>query len=583
MKLKDNLTLIHFPILASLALIHAAGVYIYLSYAPEISEALDANNSLSANAEWVIVALSAGVSFLMMSLLVILVRARIQAKLIVKLDYLNHFIRDIGKAEPMPINGIIPETDEIDRLVESVLVMRNNYAIQKKSLEKLAYYDKLTGLPNRDYLVKELNRVIQIARRKKEVIAVLHLDLDEFEKINSHIGRDAGDTLLTLVGERLEKVVRGSDLVQRKGHEKVDQKMLVARTTGAEFSLLLVDIEQPENALKVARRLLDALSVAFVVEEHRILLDACIGISVFPSDGKDAEILLKNADFAVNEASRRGKSEIAYFEKEMNTHALDKFQMEKELRRALDHNELSVQFQPRVSLSDGDVVAFEALVRWQKPGSQLIPAAEFMPVAEETNLICEIGNWVFDRVCRQVQLWREKGYNYLRASINLSEAQLYNSETIDLLKSYMSLYDIPGSSLEVEVTERAILKDIDKAIEVLRQYCTLDITVSLDDFGSDYSSITLLQNLPLDVLKIDRRFICDELNNQNGQKLLKSIITIANNFGLYTVACGVEKQEQVNFFKDAECNFIQGHYFAHPVDADKVTSFLESWMAELTE
>ena len=577
MRLKNKLTLIYVPLIVVIAVVQAAIVAVYLNWFGS-PDRLEFSQFLGLNWQFLTGLL---IAFSCLNLVVwFFYRFRLERQLILKLEYLNQFIRDFGKANPLPIDGLIPETDEIDQLVESVLVMRNNYAIKKKSLEKLAYYDKLTGLPNIDFLIKELARVMSIASRRNEQIAILHLDLEGFREINDHLGKEFGDDLLTAVGQRLEKLVRAGDMIERKSiNDSLDN--IVARIVGVEFTLLLVNIEQSRSAYTVAQRILSGLEEPFILNEHNVHLEGNIGISLYPDDATRAEVLLKNADFALNEAKKQGTRNIEYFTKEMNVHAQRKAEFERSIRAALEEQELILQFQPRVALNTGEIVACEALVRWQRPQYGLVPACEFMKVAEETNLICEIGNWVFDKVCYQLQQWRKVGYTDLRVSINLSAGQLYSNDTFELIQNYIKLYDIPGDHLEIEVTESAVIKDESKAIFQLSQFKQLGIKISLDDFGSNYSSLKLLQVLPLDVIKIDRQFINREISSSGGKKLLKSIIEISKCFDIETVACGIEEQFQVDFFKHADCEFIQGYYFSSPLNSDRVCEFIENWIFDL--
>ncbi|MCW9000670.1 MAG: EAL domain-containing protein [Kangiellaceae bacterium] len=577
MRLKNKLTLIYVPLIVVIALVQVATVAIYLNWS---SSSTSQKFAQFVTSNWQQLTLFF-IVFTSLNLVIwFFYRLRIERQLILKLEYLNQFIRDFGKANPLPIDGLIPETDEIDRLVESVLVMRNNYAIKKKSLEKLAYYDKLTGLPNIDFLIKELARVMSIASRRSEQIAILHLDLEGFREINDHLGKEFGDELLTAVGHRLEKLVRAGDMIERKSiNDSLDN--IVARIVGVEFTLLLVDIEQSRSAYTVAQRILDGLEEPFILHGHSVHLEGNIGISLYPDDATKSEALLKNADFALNEAKKQGTRNIEYFTKEMNMHAQRKAEFEKSIRAALEEEELILHFQPRVALENGQIVACEALVRWQRPEYGLVPASEFMKVAEETNLICEIGNWVFDKVCFQMRKWRNAGYTDLKVSINISAGQLYSNDTFELIQNYIKLYDIPGDHLEIEVNESAIIKDESKAIFQLSRLKQLGIKISLDDFGNNYSSLKLLQALPLDVIKIDRQFINREINSTGGKKLLKSIIEISKCFDIHTVACGIEEQFQVDFFKQVECEFIQGFYFSSPLNSEHVCDFIENWVFDL--
>ncbi|MET1257245.1 putative bifunctional diguanylate cyclase/phosphodiesterase [Aliikangiella maris] len=591
MRLKDKLTLVYIPFILLIILTQVAvvlGYFLFFANPQNLTITdLVINNQL-------ILVLLVVMNLITLGGFIWVYRIRLQRLLVLKLEYLNQFIRDFAKADPIPIDGLIPETDEIEQLLESVLVMRNNYAIQKKSLEKLAYFDRLTGLPNKEFLIKELAPVLDRAKRKSELVAILHLELRNFREINENLGSEFGDKLIKVMGKKLEKIIRAGDIIK---HNQINEDIhqlntlgdesemvnltMVARIIGVEFVFVLIDIEKTENALRIANRIIDRITTPFIIEQHHIKLNGNIGIAMYPQDGDEPEVLFKHANFALKEANKQGANQVEYFTREMNVHALHKAEIEKNLKLGLESEQFIVQFQPRVNIHTGELVAFEALLRWQSPGAGLIPAAEFMGVAEETNLICEIGNWIFDQVCHALAQWRNAGYHSIRASINISATQLFNEGMLELVENYLQLYGLAAENLEFEITEGCVIKDEKLAIQILEKLSHLGVKISLDEFGHDYSSLKILQAIPLNILKIDRKFIMDEYQEKGGRQLLQSIIAIAKGFDIQTVACGVEEQYQVDFFKESDCDFIQGFYFSRPIAANKVIAFVNDWYNDL--
>jgi len=568
LKLKNKLSLAFFPYVLIFAVLQGAALYFYLE--PSLNQQTVIEIALVSSVSTVV----------LITFLLLIIRHNVSAYFDNILNYINEFISSVtgGNNEDDPPLFEVEETNHLKKRLSN---LKNRVSIHQKTMEKMAFYDSLTGLPNKEFLKQELKRMLSSAKRRKSFLAVLFLDLDEFKDVNDSLGHDVGDLLLAEASKRMQHLLRGSDYIEKNGTpDDEPSSSLLARLAGDEFTLLLTDIEEPEIVSVVAQRVIDGLAMPFSLKQHEVQVSASIGIAVYPQDGTKVEELLKNADYAMFEAKKSGKNNFQFYTQEMNDIAYKRKTMESNIHRALEENEFALHFHPRIELNKRQVVGFEALLRWRSPGVGIIAPDKFLPVAEETILICEIGNWVFDQVCRQIKLWVDNGYPDIRVSINLSTMQIYRGDTYNLLKTYMALYGISGKNLEIEVTEPGIFKDEKNATELLNKLRELGITIALDDFGTGYSSISCLQNLPLDVLKIDRSMLSMDAKEESSKQLLKSVIDIAHNFGLTTVASGLEREHQVDFVHSVECDFVQGYYFSKPIPSDEIIEFMDNWPSE---
>lgn len=447
---------------------------------------------------------------------------------------------------------------------------------ERKKIEErirhLAYYDKLTDLPNRGLFTEILNQAIRYAQRYSKRIATLFLDLDRFKQINDTLGHSVGDALLKEVAERLKPCLRSSDSVARLEPEnKLD---LVSRFGGDEFLMLLTELKKVEDAAVIARRILAVFETPFNCAGHEFRITVSIGISVFPDDGDNPEDLVKNADSAMYHAKKEGRNNFQFYNESMNVRSLQKFTMEADLRKALEREEFILHYQPQVDIKTGRIVGAEALIRWMHPERGLISPVDFIPLAEETGLILSIGDWVMRTACAQQQAWVSEGYDALRVSVNLSIKQLRQNTIIELINRLKASKEIDTNYLELELTESAIMQDAVENIKLLNTIKGMGIRLSIDDFGTGYSSLSYLQRLPLDTLKIDRSFINDIATDPDSAAIVKAIISMSRSLHLQVVAEGVETEQQLAFLREHGCDVMQGYYFSKPVPPDEFTKLV---------
>jgi len=446
----------------------------------------------------------------------------------------------------------------------SVLVFRDVSAarVLAARVAHLAEHDVLTGLPNRFLFNDRLNQAIARAHRDSKLLTVLFLDLDGFKHVNDSLGHSAGDKLLQSIAEQLVACVRAPDTVSRPG--------------GDEFILLLQDVEHAEDAEITARRILKSLGEAHSVEDHELYITASIGISVYPLDGQDAETLIKNADTAMYQAKSQGRHNFKFFKQEMNTRAVNRLYLEEGLRRALNEDELTLHYQPKINFSTGAIAGAEALVRWKHPTRGVISPAQFIPVAEETGLIVPLGAWVLRSACAQVQAWTDAGLPSIGISVNVSTVQLRNGEFLEDLFAILEETELDPQRLEIEVTESSLMRNAEFAAPILRLMRKRGIRVSIDDFGTGYSSLSYLQQFPLDAIKIDQSFVHRITSFPGGSSIVSAIISLGQSLNLRVVAEGVETAEEMAFLKAQSCDEAQGYFFGRAVAADQFAKMIQA-------
>jgi len=438
-------------------------------------------------------------------------------------------------------------------------------------IHTLAYYDLVTGLPNRAQLHEQLRVVLKNAARMEEEFALLFLDLDHFKQVNDTLGHDAGDELLSQVAQRLVSIVRESDTIGHLGDDSPDHT--VARLGGDEFVVLLGRIGRAEDAARVARRIADTIGEAYTIGETEVRVTTTIGIAVYPADGRDAEALLKHADVAMYHAKEQGRNGYQFYSRGIHEKALARFSMERELREGIGAGQLALLYQPKVRLADGSVCGAEALVRWNHPEKGEICPAEFIPLAEETGLILPIGQWVLREACAQRQRWTEAGMVQFPIAVNCSAVQFTRGNLIDDIDEAIASSDLDPRWLEVELTESLLLKDRESGIAALESMKRLGIQVSIDDFGTGYSSLSYLKRLPVDKLKVDKSFVKDLATDKGDAAIVSAIVTLSRNLGLTVVAEGVETAEQYEILDGFGCHEAQGYLISWPLP---VAAF-ETW------
>jgi diguanylate cyclase (GGDEF)-like protein/PAS domain S-box-containing protein len=440
---------------------------------------------------------------------------------------------------------------------------------KKKAADRLnflAYYDNLTGLPNRSLFVDRLQQAMKVADRYEQMAAVLFIDLDQFKKINDSLGHDAGDSLLREAAERLSSCMRSSDTVARWG--------------GDEFCLLLQNIQTIENVNIVAEKIIERFAEPFVIKDKKMVITASIGIILYPLDEVDVEGLLKNADTAMYHAKGRGRNNYQYYNHEMSRQLEHRLELEYELRHALERDEFRLQYQPQVDIQQGRIVGIEALIRWQHPERGMVPPDQFISIAEETGLILPIGEWVLQQACSQMRDLLVAGLPAISLSVNLSVRQLREADLVDKVRQTLRQSDLDAPMLDLEITESMLMSDIDRVMQTLNQLSELGVNISVDDFGTGHSSLAYLKQFPISTLKIDRSFIRDIPEDKDDVSITIAIINMARGLGLNTVAEGVEIKEQLDFLKTHECNLMQGYYFSKPVDFEEIVVLLQQQQAE---
>ncbi|CAN8139971.1 diguanylate cyclase [uncultured Thiomicrorhabdus sp.] len=419
-------------------------------------------------------------------------------------------------------------------------------------------HDSLTSLPNRNHFIKTLKT--QLQEYPKRLCAVIVFDIDRFKQINTHFGQDFGDELLTAIAQRLNRITRDGDYVARIGSD--------------EFSIVVVNLTTLNELNHLANRLHHSLKTAFVINQTEIFLSLSSGIATFPDDGKDANSLLNNANIARAKAKAEGGNQQLFFRCEMNQAAQESMQMENELRNALRLQQIEVYYQPQVDANTLAPVGAEALVRWKHPQFGLVSPAVFIPLAESTGLITEIGNFVMREAVKQTYQWYQQGHN-LRIGINLSSRQFTQSNLMKEVQELLSSNDLPSELIDLEITESLAMSDAESTAHILNGLKAMGVSISIDDFGTGYSSLAYLHSFPIDTIKIDRCFV-QNLNTQAGQAIANTIIAMAKSLDLEVIAEGIELTEQIDYLQARHCDILQGFKFGKPMPARE----FEQWLRE---
>ncbi|MDX9834495.1 MAG: EAL domain-containing protein [Desulfobulbus sp.] len=448
----------------------------------------------------------------------------------------------------------------------------------EERIRQLAYYDNVTGLPNRSFFKERLAHSLGTARRHQHPVAVMFMDLDNFKRINDTLGHSFGDLLLVEVAKRLTIGLRATDSIAM-GH-RLHTTDSLARFGGDEFTILLPEISKAEDAGLVAQRILDALVKPMQLAGHDINVSASIGIAVFPEDGQGAETLLKNADMAMYFAKQESGATFRFFTESLNKSAMKRLNIEKQLRRALERDEFTLHYQPQVEVTSGTISGVEALLRWTNAELGPLSPAEFIPVAEATNLIVPIGEWVMRTACAQAKAWQDAGVIMPRVAVNVSVQQFAQPGFPAQVAGILRETGLNPAALEIEITESVLMKDGNMATATLQELKALGVQLAIDDFGTGYSSLAYLKNFPIDRLKIDRAFVFALNTDVNDRAIASAVISLAENMHLSVTAEGVENEGQLNFLKSRNCDEAQGYYLSRPLPAEKVPRFIGSWMEQ---
>ena len=432
----------------------------------------------------------------------------------------------------------------------------------EERMRHIAQHDALTGLPNRMSLAMRLGQLLPEARRHNWRLAIMFIDLDRFKIINDTLGHQVGDELLREVACRLSNAVRGTDFVARLG--------------GDEFVIILPGIASPADAAIVASKIIAKLSTAIETEGHELHTSPSIGISLFPDDGPDGDTVMKNADVAMYHAKAAGRNNYQFFTAEMNRVTADRLDIERKLRHAINRNELALCFQPQFRADGAEATGVEALLRWHHPIDGMISPDRFIPVAEETGLIVEIGEWVLLNACREMKHWIDKDLKPIRIAVNVSARQLRRRDFCETVAGVLAETDLPPELLELEITESSVMENPEEAIEILQRLGRMGVSLAIDDFGTGYSSLAYLKLFPIDHLKIDRSFVADIETDLNDRAIAFGTIALAHSLGLNVIAEGVETEDQLELLRANGCDEVQGYLFSKPLNSAAAFAFLHA-------
>ena len=427
-------------------------------------------------------------------------------------------------------------------------------------VDRLAYYDTLTSLPNRTLFEDRLAQAVALAQRADKKVAVLFIAPDQLKKVNDTLGHRAGDQLMQQVAGRLRGCVNDTDTVARFG--------------GDQFVLVLPEIESSKDVVDVIASIQKALNPSFKLDRQELFATASVGVSFFPEDGHDGSSLIKNAGAALYRAKKSGGNEYRFYTADMHAKASKRFELETSLRHAIDNEEFLLHYQPRVAISGLEIVGLEALVRWHHPKLGLVPPSDFIPLAEETGLILPIGEWVLREACRQNREWQDQGFSRMRIGVNISARQFQQQHLSDTVVRILEESNLEPRFLELELTESSIMSNADATIEVLSKLQSMGVAISVDDFGTGFSSLSYLKRLPIDSLKVDQSFVRELATDPDDAALVMAIVNLAHALRLRVVAEGVETQEQLRFLRLLRCDEIQGYLISRPLPVEGITELL---------
>jgi len=438
------------------------------------------------------------------------------------------------------------------------------YAIERKKsdlrLSYLAQYDPLTGIPNRQFFNDQLTRATARARRDGRKVTLLFLDLDEFKVVNDTLGHDTGDRLLKEVADRIRRTVRTGDVVARLG--------------GDEFAVLLEGLSGPREVEAVATGLLDIVSRPYHIAERQLTITTSIGITMYPNDNADTQMLLKNADIAMYQAKENGKNNFTFFHQQMHADLMEYHELEHEIREALQLNQFHLAYQPKVNVHINQLQGLEALLRWTSPTRGNVGPSEFIPVAEESGHIIPLGYWVLNEVCLTIKSWQDKGLTVVPVSVNVSARQFQQPDFHKRVAEVLNRHGVDPKLIEIELTECLEMEDTEAAQREIAQLKKIGLRISIDDFGTGYSCLSYLRRFPIDVLKIDRSFVQEIGSSKDGESIIDAIISLAKSLRLETVAEGVETPAQLNYLLDHGCHVVQGYLFGKPMEVRLIEPLL---------
>lgn len=476
------------------------------------------------------------------------------------LEVHDHFeTKDSKHLECYSVPGVLD-----DKLISRVWCFRDITKIKEsqQQLRHQAFHDNLTGLPNRTLLLESIDHAIALAKRHKKQVSVLFIDLDDFKKINDTAGHQEGDRFLIEISKKIKSVLRYSDIVGRLG--------------GDEFLVILEDVERQRQIIDIHKRILNLFTKPFYTQENQYFVSCSIGISSYPQDGKDAEILIRKSDMAMYQAKRNGKNTFRYFDENLEKIALHRVSIETQIREAINKNEFIFHYQPKVDLNSRKIIGVEALIRWRKPDGQLIYPDNFIPIAEDTGLIRDITKNVIKSACQKINRWQSTALKNISISINISAIDFSDPSFISNLFYFIDKNRIKPNMLELELTESVFFDDIDKIKKNISKLKSKNIMLSIDDFGTGYSSFSYLHDLDINHLKIDKSFVQSLHKNKKSKSIVKSIIDLGVNLGIEVIAEGVETKEDHDFLLNEGCHIAQGYFYSRPIPEEKLITFITS-------
>lgn len=454
-------------------------------------------------------------------------------------------------ATPIPI-------DNFGLAVAFLDITQRRHAEEK--IAYMAFFDQLTNLPNRNSLIDKLFPIFEEARRHGNLVGILAIDLDNFKFINDSRGHEFGDKVLKLVAYRIRESIRVYDLISRQG--------------GDEFTVALPDLANERDAAIVSESILDAMNHPFILDGEKIFVNISIGIALYPTDGKDTNTLLKNADSALNLAKKQGKNCYIFFTEEMQTVVAERLEIENRMRIAIIENQFTLMYQPKIDLYTKKPVGVEALIRWKHPQRGLISPDVFIPISEETGMILAIGEWVIKTAIQTMRNWKDRGVKEVSMAVNISTKQFKHERLISTIAENLKLYKVNPQDLEIELTESSVMENADAAIRVMQEIRKLGAKIAIDDFGTGYSSLGYLKKLPISSLKIDRSFVSELTSDKDSRTIILAVSNLAHNLGLTVIAEGAETKEQVDILAESGVDMIQGFYFAKPMTPEECLEFL---------
>ncbi len=469
--------------------------------------------------------------------------------------------------------------DRIFGIFQDISDLRN----AEKKVKKLSLYDSVTGLPNRLFFKRLLEKTVASSKRHDRRFALLNVNLDKFMRINTTLGHDQGDNLLVAVSERLNQVIRDLDSLNSQDDRSLFESGLLSHFGGDNFIILLNDISNTDDAAKLASRINTLFEESFEVSDKEVHVTTSIGIGVYPEDGSDVEVLLKKTSVALHNAKETGRNCYRFYTDSMNTLSFQRLSMETSLRKALEREELLLYYQPKVSLLDGHLAGAEALIRWNNPDMGLVSPADFIPIAENTGLIVPMTDWVIEEACRQLSSWSEKGFELESVSINITPASLTDRNINEHVMKHLRLAGVEVSRLDLEITESVLMEDVDVILSILNEFRELGASISIDDFGTGYSSLSYLKRLPISKLKIDQSFIHDLMYNEDDPIIVKALISLAHNLGFRVIAEGVENKEQLEYLREHDCDVVQGYYYSRPLPANEFYQWAREYESTLID